>query len=784
MKKLKFKSIATNIFVAFAVIMIAFAAILYFVVQIEATRMNERSAETNLKRQAALVSQMLDNRYEGAWSARDGVLFKGVYQMNDIFDFPDELMESTGINFTLFSGDTRVTTNVLSADGTRAVGTQVSPEVAAHVLAGGETYIGHADVVGTPNYTYYEPILNPSGEIIGILFIGLPADEMMRDLQRMTAVVLGAVLLAAIIASLVSYLIVRRIGKQVKLAADTASKLALGDAELEIPAKSQDRADEIGTLMRSMQELVGSQQAMAKTALEVSKGNLAIDIASRSDKDILARSMQSMLANLRHMAESVKQLTIEAAAGNLETRGDAQAFEGGYREIVAGVNATLDAVTEPLKEADHILGRLAVSDATVPMSEDYNGDFKKLAVQINQVRDMFSKTESVCVSVAAGDFSLYPILLKTTETADENNKLLPAMIGMMESVKSMSDSADEIAAAARRGDLSFRADSSAYSGAYAEVVENLNKALEAIAAPLSEMNQVLSEIADGDLTVHMTGKYQGSYNEIKLSINKMSESLLATMQRIVQASEQVAASAGEISNASGALSQGSTEQASSIEELSASITEVASQTRQNADNATSANGISQKAHNSAELGSRQMSEMVEAMNEINTASANIAKIIKVIDDIAFQTNILALNAAVEAARAGQHGKGFAVVAEEVRNLAARSAEAARETTQYIESTLAKVDSGSKIAHETEASLQEIVGAINQTAALVADIANASNEQASGIAQINQGIDQVSVVVQNNSATAEETASTSELLSEQAKLLHEAISSFRLTENDI
>ncbi|NLW11920.1 MAG: methyl-accepting chemotaxis protein, partial [Clostridiaceae bacterium] len=568
MKKFRFKSIAMTIFVAFAVIMIAFAGILYFVVQAAASGMNERSADGNLKRQAALVNQMLNNRYEGAWAVRDGVLFKGVYQMNDIFDFPDDLMESTGINFTLFAGDTRVTTNVLDLDGVRAVGTQVSAEVAAHVLTGGDIYIGHADVVGTPNYTYYEPILGPNEEIIGMFFIGLPADEMIRDLQRMTAIVLGAVLLAAIIASLVSYIIVRRIGNQVKLAADTAGKLAMGDAELEIPVSAQARADEIGTLMRSMQELVGSQQAMAKTALEVSKGNLDIEVASRSDKDILALSMQAMLVNLRRMADSVKQLTVEAAAGNLETRGDAQAFEGGYREIVAGVNATLDAVTEPLMEADHVLGRLAVSDATVPMSEDYNGDFKKLAVQINQVRDMFSKTESVCINVAAGDFSLYPVLLKTAETADDNNRLLPAMISMMDSVRSMSDSADELADAARRGDLDFRADASAFSGVYAEVVENLNQALEAMAAPLSEMNQVLAKVADGDLTVRMIGEYHGSYDEIKQSINRMSDSLLETMMRILQASEQVAASAGEISNASGALSQGSTEQASSIEELS------------------------------------------------------------------------------------------------------------------------------------------------------------------------------------------------------------------------
>ena len=228
-----------------------------------------------------------------------------------------------------------------------------------------------------------------------------------------------------------------------------------------------------------------------------------------------------------------------------------------------------------------------------------------------------------------------------------------------------------------------------------------------------------------------------------------------------------------------ALATGATQQASAIEEFTSSLEEVSAQTNQNADRANEANQLSKEALAKAEEGNQQMQAMLAAMSEIDRTSEDIAKIIKVIDDIAFQTNILALNAAVEAARAGEHGKGFAVVAEEVRNLAARSAEAAKETTSSIQKSIQEVDKGTRIADSTANMLTAIVSSVSQTATLVSDISEASGQQVIALKQMNQGINQITGVMQANSAASEENSASSEELLSQADIMREQVSHFRL-----
>lgn len=289
--------------------------------------------------------------------------------------------------------------------------------------------------------------------------------------------------------------------------------------------------------------------------------------------------------------------------------------------------------------------------------------------------------------------------------------------------------------------------------------------------------EVAYQIAEGDLSMTITPR--SDIDVLGNAFNKLVTDQNHILGNIKEASMQVTTGSEQVASASQSLAQGSTMQASSLEEITASISEIADRTKVNASQANNANDLVREAKEGAVRGNAQMGEMIDAMNDINNSSENISKIIKVIDDIAFQTNILALNAAVEAARAGAHGKGFAVVAEEVRNLAGKSAQAASETAELIEDSISKIAKGSKLAENTAKALDTIVGNIDKIVELISNIALASNEQATAITQIDQAIGQVSDVVQSNSATSEQCAAASEELSNQAHRLRELIANFKL-----
>lgn len=319
---------------------------------------------------------------------------------------------------------------------------------------------------------------------------------------------------------------------------------------------------------------------------------------------------------------------------------------------------------------------------------------------------------------------------------------------------------------------------------FGQLADGVMTTMRTLQAYISNIAETLGKIAKGDMTVSIDMYYIGDFAQIKTSLNEITDSLNEILSQINQSSTEVLSGAGQTASAAQALSQGSTEQASSIEELSATIQDISNQIAQNAENAKSAKMIANDSSRTIENASSQMLEMIAAMERINETSKKISKIIKTIDEIAFQTNILALNAAVEAARAGEAGKGFAVVADEVRNLASKSAEAAKDTTVLIENSILAVDRGSKIADETAKSLTLIVDNAKRSADLVSLISEASILQSQAIAQTTKGVEQISFVVQTNSATAEESASASEKLSSQADMLNQLVHKFKLRSGQV
>lgn len=314
-----------------------------------------------------------------------------------------------------------------------------------------------------------------------------------------------------------------------------------------------------------------------------------------------------------------------------------------------------------------------------------------------------------------------------------------------------------------------------------QLSESTNLISKNINEIISDIDTMLRTLGNGDLTYKPADVYLGDFAPIRQSYESIMISLNKTMDKISKAGQRVATGSEQVASAAGSLSGGAAKQAASVEELSASLTEVAEKVNRNAARAENAAENSAQATKLVESGNEQMNGLLGAMQEIGETSGEIEKIIRAIDDISFQTNILALNAAVEAARAGDAGKGFAVVADEVRNLAGKVAEAASTTTELIKNSMKAVENGTMIANRTAQTLTEIVNTTTATTKLVGEISTACAEQAEAIEQINVGVDQISSVVQTNSATSEECAASAQELSVQANLLDEMVSSFTIDE---
>ena len=550
------------------------------------------------------------------------------------------------------------------------------------------------------------------------------------------------------------------------------------EASLEkFPGKKAFINDTIEALRGNLKGLIAE---MNKMSTEHDKGDIDVFVPVEQfhgDFAKMAQGINTMVAG--HIAVKKKAMACIAEFGRGNFEAPLEKFPGKK----AFINDTIEAVRTNLKgliiEMNHMSSEHDKGDIDVLIPVDkFQNDFATMAHGINAMvagHIAVKKKAMACLAeFGRGNFEA-PLEKFPGKKAFIND----TMEQVRANLKALIVDTDTLVNAALEGQLQKRADASKHSGDFRKIVQGINDTLDSVITPMNNIAAAIEALGNNDMSVSLKGEYRGDFLLVKESFENALAGINATLYQIVDAVEQVAQSADQLSAASQNMASTSEEQSASVEEVTASVEQTDSQVKANTDNANTANQLVMGTSQAAVDGQAKMTAMTEAMGAINASAQNIGKIIKVIDEIAFQTNLLALNAAVEAARAGQHGRGFAVVAQEVRNLAGRSAKAARETAELIENSIKQVGGGVTIAKETSDALNLIVTNVVKVKDLVAEIATASGEQARGVAQINVAMNQVAKAAQDGSQQSEELASAAAELTSVAQRMKEEVRRFKL-----
>ncbi|HFT6990877.1 TPA: methyl-accepting chemotaxis protein [Stenotrophomonas maltophilia] len=475
-------------------------------------------------------------------------------------------------------------------------------------------------------------------------------------------------------------------------------------------------------------------EGAVKLADGIAGGRLdnVIDASGNDEVTQLLRSMQRMQMQVQAVMAAQGELARQHDAGSLSYRMDESAFPGDFGRMVHETNALVGSHVQVQNRLIEVMKHYARGDLSVDM-DPLPGE--KAAI---------------------------------TQAMDETKSSLSAINSEIR----------RLATAAAAGDFSLRGDEDRFAYDFRDMVAGLNQLMQTTDENLVQVSTLLQAISRGDLTVRMQGDFHGVFARMRDDCNATVDQLKQIVGRIQASASSINLAAGEIASGNTDLSRRTEQQAANLEETAASMEELTSTVKQNAEHARQANQLAIGAHGVASQGGEVVGQVVTTMSAIEAASKKIAEIISVIDGIAFQTNILALNAAVEAARAGEQGRGFAVVASEVRMLAQRSAGAAKEIKGLIEDSVGKVADGSALVRQAGTTMGEIVASVQRVTDIMADISAASQEQSSGIEQVNQAVVQMDETTQQNAALVEEASAAARSMEEQANLLAEAVSVFR------
>ena len=532
--------------------------------------------------------------------------------------------------------------------------------------------------------------------------------------------------------------------------------------------------------LRLSSSIIKPIEKIKKAAEEVLKGNLDIDIRTNVNDELgqLSNTIANMSGTIQCIIDDINNLSENLDEGNTSYRINTEKYNGAFKEATEAINiATNGLVEDSIYVANNIkeisLGNFENSVKELPGDKAVSTQaLKNIQVTLKEI----SQEINSLINAAIDGNLEYKIILDnySGEWKSTMSGLNTFIKQVVIPIKETQNALNQFA----KGNFEHRI-TNEYKGEFNNIKQTVNFTAETIGSYISEISSILNAMANKNFDVEIERKYLGDFEEIRTSVHLIVKNLNILTRDTISSAEQVSVGAKQIADTSISLAEGATQQAQAVNKLNHIIKGMSKQINENSEDSNKANQLAIETRENAFKGNERMHNMLIAMEEINTASSSISNIIKVIDDIAFQTNILALNAAVEAARAGEHGKGFAVVAEEVRSLAARSQQAARETTELIESSVSKVEEGSKIANQTSDALVAIVEQIESISSLIDSYAKSSLEQENLLNEVIQAIDQIYNVTQVNTATSEESAAASQELASQAEVFYTSVADFKL-----